>query len=165
MRSPGIRLHKLALFGWAVLITAVLLLLSLPVLAGKSQIVPALNLAIWRELWNFDFTQSVRNLLSLNFLGLFRDYTPEFICCIVLFIHCFPINSIKQDLKLFIRTESCRNYATSNNGSNTLLSSYHWGRMNHKSNHCEVKLIKSQMNDNRTVFVWDHLQNFYNLNK
>jgi len=38
------------------------------------------------------------------------------------------------------------------------------GRMNHKSNLAEVKLIKSQMNDNRTVFVWDHLQNFYNLN-
>ncbi len=34
MRSPGISLHKLALFGWAVLVTAVLLLLSLPVLAG-----------------------------------------------------------------------------------------------------------------------------------
>jgi len=34
MRSPGIYLHKLALFGWAVVITAVLLLLSLPVLAG-----------------------------------------------------------------------------------------------------------------------------------
>ena len=34
MRSPGIRLHKLVLFGWAVVITAVLLLLSLPVLAG-----------------------------------------------------------------------------------------------------------------------------------
>ena len=34
MRSPGIRLHKLALFGWAVMVTAVLLLLSLPVLAG-----------------------------------------------------------------------------------------------------------------------------------
>ena len=34
MRSPGIRLHKLALFGWAIVITAVLLLLSLPVLAG-----------------------------------------------------------------------------------------------------------------------------------
>jgi cytochrome c oxidase subunit 1 len=34
MRTPGIRLHKLALFAWAVLITAVLLLLSLPVLAG-----------------------------------------------------------------------------------------------------------------------------------
>nr|YP_010608686.1 cytochrome c oxidase subunit 1 [Drechslerella dactyloides]WAN89766.1 cytochrome c oxidase subunit 1 [Drechslerella dactyloides] len=34
MRSPGTRLHKLALFGWAVVVTAVLLLLSLPVLAG-----------------------------------------------------------------------------------------------------------------------------------
>ena len=34
MRGPGIRLHKLALFAWAVVITAVLLLLSLPVLAG-----------------------------------------------------------------------------------------------------------------------------------
>lgn len=34
MRTPGIRLSKLALFGWAVVITAVLLLLSLPVLAG-----------------------------------------------------------------------------------------------------------------------------------
>ena len=44
MRTPGIKLHKLALFGWAVVITAVLLLLSLPVLAGK-QILPALNLA------------------------------------------------------------------------------------------------------------------------
>ena len=34
MRCPGIKLHKLALFGWAVVVTAVLLLLSLPVLAG-----------------------------------------------------------------------------------------------------------------------------------
>ena len=34
MRSPGIKLQKLTLFGWSVVITAVLLLLSLPVLAG-----------------------------------------------------------------------------------------------------------------------------------
>ena len=34
MRTPGIKLHKLTLFGWAVVITAVLLLLSLPVLAS-----------------------------------------------------------------------------------------------------------------------------------
>ena len=34
MRSPGIRLHKLSLFGWAIIVTAVLLLLSLPVLAA-----------------------------------------------------------------------------------------------------------------------------------
>ncbi len=36
---------------------------------------------------------------------------------------------------------------------------------NHKLNMNYVKLIKSGMNDKRTIFVWDHLQNFYNLNK
>lgn len=34
MRTPGIKLHKLALFGWAIVVTAILLLLSLPVLAS-----------------------------------------------------------------------------------------------------------------------------------
>jgi len=34
MRTRGIKPHKMTLFGWAVVITAVLLLLSLPVLAG-----------------------------------------------------------------------------------------------------------------------------------
>jgi cytochrome c oxidase subunit 1 len=52
MRSPGIRLHKLALFGWAVIITAVLLLLSLPVLAGG--ITPTFVL-ILRTSWSLYF--------------------------------------------------------------------------------------------------------------
>jgi LAGLIDADG endonuclease/Cytochrome C and Quinol oxidase polypeptide I len=34
MRAPGQKLHKLPLFGWAIFVTAILLLLSLPVLAG-----------------------------------------------------------------------------------------------------------------------------------
>lgn len=96
MRSPGIRLHKLALFGWAVLVTAVLLLLSLPVLAGKPYILPALNLAICWELFynNFYISQSAGNLLSLNFLGILRDNTPEYFCCNFVFLPlsvCAPI--------------------------------------------------------------------------
>jgi hypothetical protein len=34
MRAPGLALHKLPLFCWAIFVTAILLLLSLPVLAG-----------------------------------------------------------------------------------------------------------------------------------
>jgi cytochrome c oxidase subunit 1 len=34
MRAPGMYMHRMPLFGWAVFITAFLLLLSLPVLAG-----------------------------------------------------------------------------------------------------------------------------------
>ena len=168
MRSPGIKLHKLALFGWAVIVTAVLLLLSLPVLAGifstkievnnsnifssyffftqfklfvflimyvflyesffKSNmnyktifkrishryiytsknikqkylskykiarrkiqlyafkisyllvfIVPALNLAVCWKLCDNN-RQSAGNLSSLHKIGIFRGYTPEFIC-------------------------------------------------------------------------------------
>ena len=83
MRTPGIRLHKLALFGWAVVITAVLLLLSLPVLAGGMQIVPALKLAIcWDNFLNLICeSQSAGNLIYLNILGILREYTPEIICC------------------------------------------------------------------------------------
>ncbi len=125
MRSPGIKLHKLALFGWAVVITAVLLLLSLPVLAGGPKIAPALNLAIWWELWNNSFTQSTGNLLSLNLKGILRDYTLEFIC-LVLSSPSFPINSTKQGIKLSTKSKfiKYRNNTTLNNGSKTGLASY-----------------------------------------
>ena len=100
MRSPGIKLHKLALFGWAVVVTAVLLLLSLPVLAGilstKINIVPALNLANCWELCYND-TQSAGNLLSLHEIGIFRGYTPEFICYKNLNVnYCFISYTIKR---------------------------------------------------------------------
>lgn len=83
MRSPGIRLHKLALFGWAVVITAVLLLLSLPVLAGIFCILPALNLAIYWELLYFiwNITQSIGNIWILSSYRILRDYTPKYIFC------------------------------------------------------------------------------------
>ena len=82
MRTPGIRLHKLALFGWAVVITAVLLLLSLPVLAGE--ILPDLKMAIcWKLLdYNIDnLGQSAGNLEGLSLSKIPRDYTPEYFCC------------------------------------------------------------------------------------
>lgn len=89
MRSPGIRLHKLILFAWAVLITAVLLLLSLPVLAGKL-ILPALNLAVFWEPLYESISQSAGNLLSLNFLDNLRGYTPKYFCC-SLGLFSFPL--------------------------------------------------------------------------
>ena len=42
---------------------------------------------------------------------------------------------------------------------------FNQGSLSHKLNMDYVKHIKLGMNDNRTIFVWDHLKNFYNLNK
>ena len=67
MRTPGIKLHKLALFGWAVVITAVLLLLSLPVLAG------GITMVLTDRNFNTSFLWSSRgrwpNIIPTSFLN------------------------------------------------------------------------------------------------
>lgn len=101
MRSPGIRLHKLILFAWAVVITAVLLLLSLPVLAGKLNL-PALNLAIFWEPLYINISQSAGNLLGLNFLENLRGHTPKYSGCSLEFLilpFCTNFRSIHMDNK------------------------------------------------------------------
>jgi len=44
-----------------------------------------------------------------------------------------------------------------------VLDKFKSGKFKHKSNIEEIILIKSCMNDARTVFTWDHLNKFYNL--
>jgi hypothetical protein len=118
MRSPGIRLHKLILFAWAVVITAVLLLLSLPVLAGKLNL-PALNLAIfWEPLYEY-ISQSAGNLLSLNFLENLRGHTPKYFCC-SLELFTFPsfFLVISKKLRQKKQFTTIRSIHTDNNSKN-----------------------------------------------
>ena len=44
-----------------------------------------------------------------------------------------------------------------------ILDYFKHGKFNHKENIDNIIDMKSCMNDKRTIFTWDHLQNFYNL--
>ena len=86
MRTPGIRLHKLALFGWAVVITAVLLLLSLPVLAG------GITMVLTDRNFNTSFFETAGGgdpilfqhlfLLKISFIGLLVFFAMLLITCL-----------------------------------------------------------------------------------
>jgi hypothetical protein len=97
MRMPGQVLHKVPLFGWAIFVTAVLLLLSLPVLAGIIYILPALYLAIcWKLLLRLKILirQSAGNQTHLSVFEIFRDYTPELMCYKNIFNSRFYFSSL-----------------------------------------------------------------------
>ena len=128
MRSPGIRLHKLALFGWAVVITAVLLLLSLPVLAGKV-ILPALNSAVcWKQLYYLNVTLSAGNKENFSFFWIFRDYKPKLMCCIIylITISFYRLSSISWTNKNLL-------FSYLSHNTNLVIKSIE-GRVNHLDN-------------------------------
>jgi hypothetical protein len=74
--------------------------------------VPALNLAICWKLW-YSITKSAGNLLSLQEIGIFRGYTPEFVCC----------NNLSVN-NCYIPYVSIRRYTNINSANNVLKLPY-----------------------------------------
>jgi hypothetical protein len=105
MRAPGMGLHKLPLFAWAIFVTAILLLLSLPVLAGEPNLIaPALNLAVCWDISELVSTviesqrQSAGNIQDYMLVWNLRDCTPELLTCSSSLIFGSKLNNLKPYL-------------------------------------------------------------------
>lgn len=88
MRAPGMTLHKMPLFVWAMLFQSIIIVMAIPVLAGE--FAPALNLAVcWKTLKLEVLVQTVTIFVDvtmgnqqvtydcLNYLGNLNDCAPE----------------------------------------------------------------------------------------
>ena len=64
-----------------------------------------------------DFTQSAGNLLSLHFLGIFRDCTPEFIYCTILGVNYYFVPIFPSSLESGHGLKHYTNHAFRSNSS------------------------------------------------